>query len=611
MGDYGLIPPGRRYEANVADTLDLAERARVALHGLAGSLDPEGIHEMYFIMGLGCRPPFMYKDTTGWPTNNPKFAESFPMMRVMSGSDHAVGLEADMMRVMREAIGDDGLYYAKTSHARPWHEGVGHVYPSVGEDFANTYGNARMLLALMAWHARSPGPDLWKTMERMAHGLADMAIDRGDYAYYPDGRIGEAFSRPRSGWRDTTEPAIEKMGAEGSMFMYHGGEIRALSRWHAMSADRRSIEMAGKLVRFVLKRKFWGVEAELPALRGVEHGHFHGHFHAHLSVLRGLLEYAAVTRDQRIVDFVRESYEYARHFGVPQLGWFAHTGWCEGCTLGDMIALGARLSDLGAGDYWEDVEQVVRNRLAEQQLVDPARLRAASDSGVERGRAWNGQLGPFKLHPGTLPGQTVTEGVLDRALGVFAGCSRPDGIPWLWTMQCCTGNGTQGLYYAWESIVRGSGPRADAGRLGALAQVNLLLNRASPWVDIDSFLPIEGRVVIRARSAERVAVHMPRWASPGDVKVTGASGGQWIGRYLLADFGATGVIELGLPLPEQTTTYTVDGTTYTCRFRGHDCVGIEPRSTDPGYYPMYVSAPEGPARTRTIERYVTSTILPW
>jgi hypothetical protein len=68
------------------------------------------------------------------------------------------------------------------------------------------------------------------------------------------------------------------------------------------------------------------VEGELPAQRGVEHGHFHGHFQAHLSLLRGLLEYAAVTRDRRLVDFVRESHEYARHFGVPQLGWYAHTG---------------------------------------------------------------------------------------------------------------------------------------------------------------------------------------------------------------------------------------------------------------------------------------------
>ena len=69
-------------------TLDLAEYAEIALRGLTGVLDPAGIHEMYFMVGFACHPPFMYKDTTGWPTNNPKFAESLPMLRVMTGSDH-------------------------------------------------------------------------------------------------------------------------------------------------------------------------------------------------------------------------------------------------------------------------------------------------------------------------------------------------------------------------------------------------------------------------------------------------------------------------------------------------------------------------------------------
>ena len=42
--------------------------------------------EMYFIVRFCTNPAHMYHDTTGWPTNNPKFAESLPMMRVMSAS---------------------------------------------------------------------------------------------------------------------------------------------------------------------------------------------------------------------------------------------------------------------------------------------------------------------------------------------------------------------------------------------------------------------------------------------------------------------------------------------------------------------------------------------
>ena len=604
-----ILPEGQRYEAVVPDTLDLAERARIAINGLGGSLDPGGIHEMYFMIGFACHPPFMYKDTTGWPTNNPKFAESFPMMRLMSGSEQHLDLERDMMHSMLEAVGGDGLYYAIARPDRPWHEGVHHKYPKTGEDFANTYGNARMLLALMAWYARDPDPALWQQMASMARGLADMAIVKGDYAYYPDGQIGEAFSRPRSGWRDSAEPAVEQMGAEGSMFMYHGGQIRVLSRWYEMSGDAAILDTATRLVRFVRQPKFWGVEGEHPALLGAQHGHFTGHFHGHLSLLRGLLEYGRVTRDARTLDFVREGYEFCRHYGLPQIGWFANSpgGMCEGCTIGDMVALAARLSDVGLGDYWEDVEQIVRNHLTEQQLIDVERLRSASAAGPERPPDRTVRSGSMQPDPATLPGQLAAGNVIERGRGVYGGVSMPDGIPGVWTMQCCTGNGTQGLYYAWESIVRSH---------HGTAQINLLLNRASPWLDVESCLPYEGRVVVRNKTAKRVAVRLPRWVARGEVTVqrNGKSADlDWVGNYLLCGgLAPADTVTVEFPVAERTATYVIGDRIYLCRFRGNDLMEISPHADGPGY-PMYVGRYEAGNGTpvRTIARYVTERILPW
>jgi hypothetical protein len=606
----GLLVDGQRYEADVPHTLDLAEYAEIALRGLTGVLDPAGIHEMYFMAGFACHPPFMYKDTTGWPTNNPKFAESLPMLRVMTGSDDHLALEADMMRAMQTAIGQDGLFYAIASPERPWHEGVGHKYPPTGEDFANTYGNARMLLALMAWHERDPSPELWATMERMAHGLAEMAIEKDDYAYYPDGRIGEAFSRPRSGWRDTSEPEVEAMGAEGSMFMYHGGQIRVLSRWYEMSKDDRILDTATRLTRFVLKEKFWGVPGEHPALHGAEHGHFVGHFHGHLSLLRGLLEYGRVTRDTRILDFVRESYEFCRVYGLPQIGWFAdgaEEGWCEGCTIADMVALAARLSDVGMGDYWEDVEHMVRNRLVEHELIDADALRQASLDGPERSPNELVRQGHLRPPDTIYPHQVVSEGVLERGRGVFGGLSKPDGIPWPWSMQCCTGNGSQALYYAWESIVR---------YRDGLAQVNLLLNRASPWVDVDSYLPYEGKVVVRNKMATAVAVRIPRWVDRASVTVSSAGNPVelvWVGNYALCQGLRDGdEVVLEFPMAEQTSTYSLDGHAYRCRFRGQTLLEIT-RHCDPPSYPMFAGrgGMNGAAPLRTVSRYVPERTLAW
>jgi hypothetical protein len=401
------------------------------------------------------------------------------------------------------------------------------------------------------------------------------------------------------------------MGAEGSMFMYHGGQIRVLSRWYEMSGDAQILDTLTRLVRFVMQPKFWGVEGEHPSLIGAQHGHFAGHFHGHLSLLRGLLEYGRVRRDRHVLDFAREGYEFCRHYGLPQIGWFSNSErhFSEGCTIGDMVALAARLSDAGLGDYWEDVEQIARNHLVEQQLVDANRLRQASEDGPPlptSGERRTPIMGYWKPDPAILPNQLVTEDVIERSIGVYGGVSKPDGIPYTWTMQCCTGNGTQGLYYAWESIVRCQ---------NGIAQVNLLLNRASPWLDIDSYLPYEGKVVVRNKTARRLAIRMPRWVARGDVSVR-VDGkpvdSDWVGNYIICPgLQPRDEVVVEFPVVEQTVEYGLADQIYRCHFRGNDLLEISPHADVPGY-PMYIDRePRTEASTRCVTRFVTQTILPW
>ena len=59
------------------------------------------------------------------------------------------------------------------------------------------------------------------------------------------------------------------------------------------------------------------------------------------------------------------------------------------------------------------------------------------------------------------------------------------------------------------------------------------------------------------------------------------------------------------------TAPPVDGTAYTFRFRGNDVVAVEPRTGGPGYYPMYADGIRGVPAVRSLERFVTPTILPW
>lgn len=586
-----------RYRVEVPGTLDLAERAGLSLNVLAGALDPEAGYEIYFVARLLSRPPHMYHDTTGLPTNNPKFAESFPMMRVMCGSDYGEEAEKGMLEMMVSNIGSDGLYYAPANkERRPWHEGVGHVYQVWNEDFANVYGNARMMLAMMALYQRDHDRAWLERTKKMAQGLARIAIYKDDYAYYPDSMVGEAFSYPKSGWKVTTEPPKEEWGAEGSTLMYHGGEIRALSRLYAMTGDRDALELARKLVNFVMKLSFWGVEAEPGNLVGYEHAHFTGHFHGHLSVLRGLLEYAIVANDPYLKEFARDGYEFARDFGIARIGLFG-----EGCATADMVALAIKLSDAGVGDYWEDVDQYVRNQLVEQQLVDADLMKKIAEAGPEHE---------------VKPRQETSDRVIQRMLGASTGdYNNPTLLTNTWIMHCCTGNATQALYYAWEGIVR---CKDD------VPQVNLLLNRASPWLDVDSFLPYEGKVVIKNKTAQKIAVRIPRWVDKKKAQASTngkAASTFWLGNYMVLDrTGKKDVITIEFPVVETTEKYTLPATwcgkegaaEFTCRFKGNTLIDINPRGTEPGY-PIYVREQykKDKAPMKRVERYVSPITMEW
>jgi hypothetical protein len=109
MSDTNRIDyPGQRYKAVVPDTLDLAERATLAINGLGGTSDPamEGLH--YFNQFFACRPPYMTHHGAD-TTCTPKYMESFPMMRLMCGSDQYAELEVTQRQMPVSQIAD-GLY---------------------------------------------------------------------------------------------------------------------------------------------------------------------------------------------------------------------------------------------------------------------------------------------------------------------------------------------------------------------------------------------------------------------------------------------------------------------------------------------------------------------
>ena len=591
---------GRRYPAEVPDTLDLAERARLAIPALTRHLNPEADY------GVG--------DDAGSLYLAAKFAEALPMLRAMCGADVDLDVERAMMASLVSLIDDDGLLYTPpNTPARRGGAADGREYAETGEAHTSPYGDARMMQAMLFWHQRDGDPAWLDRVQRMADGLRKVTVFKDDYAYYPDGGVAFDFSYLKeSGYRNTEEPTTSSEGFEGAPLFYNSNQISALSLWYATSGDERALDLARRITRFVLKPRFWH-EGDSPDVAGVERGHWQGHFHERMITLRALLSFAMVTGDWHLKEFVRSSYEYSRNFGLARIGW--NPGWtgphplardertCESCGIAGQVGLAVRLSQAGLGDYWDDVDGYVRNHLVEQQFVDPELIEAARSTCYPDSHNW---------------------------LGGFCGPGHVTSLNHGYPARCCRGNGAQGLYRAWDGIVSCS---------DGAAQVNLLLNRASPWLDVESHLPYEGRVVVRNKTARSVAVRLPGWADReavecrvGDTRARPSR----VANYLVFD-GLRGqdLLTVKFPMVEQTVDYTVadgvytdgsDGraalpaTRYRCHFKGNTLIDIAPRDgrkhlsgPEQEPYAIYLRdhyrADRAPAKRVT--RYVAPFTISW
>ena len=609
---------GENYEADVPDTLDLASRARIAINGLTRSVDPEHDYEHYFLILYMKDPPEMWHTGSGdMSCCNPKWSESLPMMRIMSGSELNVAIEQKMMDAMVGMIDADGLYAVpptKDHEAEPWRP--------VGGSSICAFGNGRMMLAMIAWYERSRDPIWLERIRKMGQGLSKTAVHKDGYAFFPC----------MGGSGDEAEQNILK-SSDGPVCQ--GQPIRALARYYELSGDKEALHFAGELVNFCMKEQLWtDREKQWKWINAAEHGQHQGQPHSYTLALRGILEYAYVTNDATLKEFVKNGYEWQRSWGISEIGCFGDHAWggnTEPCLIADMTALAIRLSDYGVGDYWDDVDQYVRNHLTESQLLRADLLEGVSKGSVEYPDAWKKYpLGPTGVqgiadivvgHDGVpwtppmqerelktvAPEKPITKDVIPRSIGLMAGMIEVTTMAYTIQGGCCSGNGTQAMYYAWHSAVRFK---------DAVATVNLLLNRASPWMDVASYLPYEGKVVLTNKQARRAAIRIPRWVDRAAIqtRVNGKSAASsWIGNYLVVDgLRPKDILVLDFPIVERAAKYTMAfDRTYAFQFKGNTVVDVSPRDTNPTGYPVYLRDhfQQTTAPMKKVNQYVAPVIL--
>jgi hypothetical protein len=419
-----------------------------------------------------------------------------------------------------------------------------------------------------------------------------------DRAYYPvectfDSRGRWFFSnrgKPQN-YKPPEEPAIDASGAEGAARWYVStGPMLAITQVY-QGVHPRMPDLARRILRFSLKPGMWkNTDAEgYPAN---EHGVSDGHFTCHTHYLLYLLDYAIATHDDWLKQFVREGYDYQRAGGVSRMGWY-WPGAQEGDFTVFQIALGVRLSDAGLGDYWDDVDALVRNRLIEQQYVDLRAMRRIA---------------------GLKPDDTSRDALLTKYQGGFT-------VSWPTTIDKAMygsniASGTFGLYHAWHGITR-------FDKATGVATVDLFLNRTSRWMNVASWLPYQGKVELTNKQASKADVRIPGWVDIKQVKCFKNNAPIHAARHnhrlFIRNLAPGDVVRLEFPQPVSTDHYYLPTFShqYAITWRGSTVVDIGPRDgAFPGYPPQWPILQRDHMKTantvevRRVKRFVSDNVLP-
>lgn len=592
---------GEKYEATVPDTLDLAERARISINALTEATNPQQDFEIYNTNSFATNPPSMEMHCW-YPTLLPKFMWALSMMRVMSGSEQNLQVEQRWLEVALKMQGPDGLIYAPIK-GRPWALNGFQVRDTElpKEQILQPFVCAVMMGAMANQAKRDPEGPWADSLRRLVDGMVDLAVVDEEMAYYWPSCILATKDRPPH-----PDMPTRPFDAEGTVVPH--GLVHAYQVLHYQPA----LDLAKKYINY-LRKNFYGPDGTFWSSPGQPS---HAHSHAHARGVLAMEEYAEVTGDKELMDFVVRSFDFYRSGGANfapaksgsadydlertpgagLVGFFPE--WTgapplqtnETCPLADMIAIAIRLSEAGEGDYWDDADRWIRNQFAENQLLDTHGVYALAKK--------------YNKQPNSGPGVS-TDHVPERNIGAYASHAGPnewDARDYPGIAHCCTANGCKTLFWVWERLLS-----YHDGNL----RVNLLLNRASPWADVDSYIPYEGRVDVKVKQPLNVSIRIPEWVTPEQTRCHVDAEERtlgWNGRYALVgnvEKGST--VKLTFPISERTDEVWIEKRLYKIVRKGNDVVSIDPPGVQlPIYQREYYRADK--PRMRTVTRFVSAEV---
>lgn len=544
----------------IPDTLMLEERAGHAINAMIGMADKDYNYIPFFSADLMHRPAFMTHGDWDYGSSHGRMVDGLILARHMSGETFGEEVEARYRANLLSFFKEDGMSYRQVNPSRNW------------EPNANLIDQRAVILSLTTWFMESGDPAVKAAADRHVAALKRIAVKERDVWYYPASEYKE------TGWPSANGVQL-RLAPDPAAFC--GRLVMPLLKYHELTGNPDALELCEFFTALIIERSGVfnadGSFNDSLAYRS-------GHFHTRIGTLDAIARYGAFTGNAAMIAWVKKCYDWALTKSTS-FGWtpgdlheqaYEH----ETCSLVDLIATGITLARCGYVEYWGTVERFLRNHLAESQLLDLSWVEESDDTSND------------------IPYNKTFFKVAHRTRGSFAGYSAPndfvcdvnEGRGHTSDLQiCCLGSGTRGLFMGWSNTVTEN---------NGTVSVNFLLNRGSRWVDVSSYLPHEGKVVLDVHTdLKRLQIRIPEWAGFTKIRfqrelngeVTEGRGNEesrWVNKHflLLGAARAGEKITVTFPLSFRKTIENAVGQTFEAEWRGDDVIGITPKGkTKPLY----------------------------
>ena len=388
-------------------SFSIQDRASLTMNHMLENSDPKFNYVPWVGVTLGEDPPHFVHHRLDWTEVLPYDIYGWVVARDLTGRTDAEEREAAQRALYLSFFNElDGFIHSPKS---PWNE----RYPMC------LWEQTRALYALVYWYLDDPDERILGYIKGIVDGVFSLSRQEGKQRVLPNDVIRHI----------------------GQGYYSVAAMVDPLVKVYEITGDSKAFLLAEGLTHFMLSGRNGFFDEE---------GRFSTFYRTVVSSVNGLSRFAALVDDPKITERVKRIHDHARSLSTT----YGSTPCTEpACSNMELTQSAFSLIKLGFDEYWDEIDRVSRNQVAEAQFLDPSEW---VKSKAKKGRILDKETWVYEYYKpdlAVLPYDDYTN-VVQRSLGGFMWTSADEHlfVP-ASLMLCCSAHALRTFHLLWQNTL--------------------------------------------------------------------------------------------------------------------------------------------------------------